>query len=217
MLQVGAYICENIQNVVNILQEYSATKRADAIFGVYMCPASIIKLPNESLQYEGQNTPYYLSQEINKPSSLNGYIPKNNKMLTFPYCFLNVSNNNGITNTYNYELFNSLDEYPNKCIFNIKGVPTIGGSIKCNPVNYKMTNEADNEEEGIMAGKFPTLSWSEDAYINWLTQNSVNIGIGLASDVLSTIGGLGLLATGVGVAGRFFCSIRNAWNCKYFI
>lgn len=214
MWLVGAYICENINQVVNILQEYPATKRAEAIFGVYMCPASIIKLPEEiNLKYEGQNTPYYLSQEINKPSSLNGYLPKNNKLLTYPYCFINVSNNNGISNTYQYELFNELDEHPNKCLFNIKGVPTIGASIKCNPVNYKMTNENDNEEEGILAGKFPTLSWSEDAYINWLTQNSVNISIGLASDVLSVIGGLGLMTTGVGLAGRGICSIRNAWNC----
>lgn len=73
-----------------------------------------------------------------------------------------------------------------------------GASIKCSPINYKNSQEIDIEEEGIIAGKFPTLSWSEDAYVNWLTQNSVNIGIGVASNVITILGGIGLMATGGG-------------------
>ena len=37
-----------------------------------------------------------------------------------------------------------------------------------------------------MGGKFPTLSWSEDAYINWLTQNSVNIATNLMGGAISS-------------------------------
>lgn len=66
------------------------------------------------------------------------------------------------------------------------------------PYNYKNSGEYNNEEEGIMAGKFPTLSWSEDIFINWLTQNSVNIGIGVATNLLTIIGGAGLIASGGG-------------------
>lgn len=198
----GAYICDNITQVVNILQAYATAGKSDTVFGLYMCPSLLIDNTSGTLQYSGQSTPCYGSQYIQKPSKLNGYSPKNKKLLTFPYCFLNVSNNSGTTNTLQYELFNEIDEYPNQCLMNIKGVPTVGASIKCCPFNYKNSGEYDNEEEGILAGKFPTLSWSEDAYINWLTQNSVNIGIGVASNLITIVGGLGMMATGGGaVAG----------------
>lgn len=181
--QVGAYICENISQLVNIIQSYGEG-RNEAIIQVYLVPKCFVNNTNESLQYSGQSSPLYIEKTLQRPTNLDGYIPKNNKLLTFPYCFLNLSNNNGTTNTYLYELFN--DDIK----FNIKGVPSVGGSIKCNPYNYKNNGEYNNEDEGIMAGKYPTLSWSEDSYTNWLTQNAVNIGLGLSSNLLSIVGGV---------------------------
>ena len=40
-----------------------------------------------------------------------------------------------------------------------------------------------------MAGIFPTLSWSQDLYTNWLTQNGVNLSVGLSKEVLGTSAG----------------------------
>ena len=60
------------------------------------------------------------------------------------------------------------------------------------PFNYKNSGEHNNEDEGLLAGKFPTLSWSKDEYTNWLTQNSVNIGLGVASNLITIIGGMGI-------------------------
>lgn len=71
-----------------------------------------------------------------------------------------------------------------------------GGSIKLVPSNYDISN---NEENGLMAGKFPTLNWSGDEYINWLTQNSVNIGLGVASNTLEIVKGLATSEMGVGI------------------
>ena len=145
----------------------------------------------------------YIQKTISKPTSIDGYTPKNKKLLTFPYCYLNVSNNNGVTNSYLYELFKD-----NQAIFNIKGVPSVGGSIKCVPYQYKCGGENNNEDEGIMAGKYPTLSWSEDAYTNWLTQNAVNLGLGLASNVISIVSGvasgngIGIISGSMGIASQ---------------
>lgn len=194
----GAYICDTASEVVSAVNAYAQAGKSDAIIGVYMCPSVLITNTSGSAQYSGQSSPNIFQQLIDKPATLNSYTPKNKKLLTFPYCFLNVSNNNGSNNAYQYELFNEYDEYPNKCIFNIKGVPTIGASVKLVPSNYKNTQETNNEEEGLMAGKFPTLSWSNDEYINWLTQNSVNIGLGVTSNLMTIAGGLGMIASGGG-------------------
>ena len=94
-----------------------------------------------------------------------------------------MSNNNGTSNTLRIEEFSSSD-----CEFEIVSVPTVGGSIKCAPKYYKNHGSGGYEEEKIIAGKFPTLSWSTDAYTNWLTQNGVNISVGFATDIGMTIG-----------------------------
>lgn len=198
----GAYICENINQLVNTIQAYGEG-RNDAIIQVYLVPKCFVANTDSDLRYEGQGSPLWIQKIINKPTSLNGYTPKNKKLLTFPYCYLNVSNNNGITNSYMYELFN---EY--NAVFNIKGVPSVGGSIKCIPYQYKIGGENNNEDEGIMAGKYPTLSWSEDAYTNWLTQNAVNLGLGLTSNLISIAGGIasgngiGLITGSMGIASQ---------------
>ena len=46
-------------------------------------------------------------------------------------------------------------------------------SIRTVPLSYE--NETRNYNEQLPLGKYPTCSWSADSYINWLTQNSVNL------------------------------------------
>ena len=195
----GAYLCERIIDVVNILQAFTNN---DSVFAVYIVPEAFV----HNNYYDGEQitgmrfnqiSPSVATKTLTKPTTLDNYTPVNKKLLTFPFCFINMSNNNGSNNTLQYELFKDTS-----CTFKLKGVPTIGGSIKCLPINYKVTNADGIEEEGLIAGKFPTLSWSADEYTNWLTQNAVNIGLGVASNLITIIGGLGMMATGGGsIAG----------------
>ena len=191
----GAYVCNTINEVVNILQAFANRGKSDAVYNLYMIPASMITNTNESLQYSGQSSPNTDTKSITKVNKIDGYTPINKKLLTFPFNYMLISNNNGSSNILHYERFSG-----NTCNFTIKGVPTVGGSIKIIPTNYD--NNLNNEEEGLIAGKLPTLNWSDDEYTNWLTQNSVNIGLGIASSGLTIVGGIGMMATGGGaVAG----------------
>lgn len=191
----GAYVCSTINEVVNILQAFATRGKSDAVYNLYMIPASMITNTSGSLQYSGQNSPNTDTKSITKVNTINGYTPINKKLLTFPFNYMLISNNNGSSNILHYERFSG-----NTCNFTIKGVPTVGGSIKIIPTNYD--NNLNSEEEGLIAGKLPTLNWSDDEYTNWLTQNSVNIGLGIASSGLTIAGGIGMMATGGGaVAG----------------
>lgn len=191
----GAYVCNTINEVVNILQAFANRGKSDAVYNLYMIPASMITNTSGSLQYSGQSSPNTDTKSITKVNTINGYTPINKKLLTFPFNYMLISNNNGSSNILHYERFSG-----NTCNFTIKGVPTVGGSIKIIPTNYD--NNLNCEEEGLIAGKLPTLNWSDDEYTNWLTQNSVNIGLGIASSGLTIVGGIGMMATGGGaVAG----------------
>jgi len=159
-------------------------------------PAVIVKLRSikESfncvfLNWDSSN----LSGGVYKPTSLNGYIPRNNKMFTFPYCYVNMSNNAGGSAIYKYELF---DNGGDLCTFQINGVVTPGFSARLVPLHYNGSDK--NDEEGLNAGKLPICAWNSDVYTNWLTQNSVNMGISVASSVMAIGGGVALLATGAG-------------------
>lgn len=187
----GAYVCTSISQVANIIQAYQ-DGRGDAIVNVYVVPKKITNISQSSLQYPGQDDPITYNIEFDKQTDLNGYVPVNKKLLTYPYNYLILDNNNGSSNILQYEnWYNS-----NTCKFEVAGVPTVGGSIKCVPSQYK--NQGRFQLDGIMAGKFPICGWVNDTYTNWLTQNAVNIGVGVASSGLQIVGGAAMIASGAG-------------------
>lgn len=141
--------------------------------------------------------------EINKPNNLDTYIPRNKKLLTFPYRYFNITNNSGSSATYKYEYFNSRDGR-DVCQFTMLGAISPGCSIRLIPYKYKCgKTEFDyihkEVEESIVAGKLPTCGWTNDAYTNWLTQNAINIPLDIASDIIKT--GVGVATGKVSLAG----------------
>lgn len=188
----GAYVCTSISQVTNIISAFDQAGKGDAVTNVYIVPRKIINVSEQSLQYPGQEDPISYNIEFDKQTTLNGYSPVNNKLLTYPYNYLLLDNNNGTSNILQYE--NWVESQT--CKFEVSGVPTVGGSIKCVPSQYK--NQGRFQQEGIMSGKFPICGWVNDTYTNWLTQNAVNIGVGVATSGLEIIGGVGLMATGGG-------------------
>ena len=186
----GFYLCDTFSEVADIIDEYNNPSNGvsiDNITNIWIVPKRCVNYSNvdEYNRWGGQSSPIVETLSFSKIISLDGYVPKNKKLLTYPYIALVMSNNNGTSNTLRIEEFSSAG-----CQFEIVSVPTVGGSIKCAPKYYKNHGSGGHEEEKIIAGKFPTLSWSADAYTNWLTQNGVNIAVGLATDIGMGIGGL---------------------------
>lgn len=123
---------------------------------------------------------------------------KNNKLFCYPYNFLRVSNNQGSYNDYKIEEFHdvNIDDEPTDTIsFNIVGVPCIGFAGQLVPRYYE--GFQTNIDESLQLGKYPTLSWSTDSFTNWLTQNAVNMSVGLLTNVLGSSISIGTgIATG---------------------
>nr|DAP17735.1 MAG TPA: Major tail protein [Caudoviricetes sp.] len=168
-----------------------------------------------------KNTPTSLrSVEIAKPTVLDSnYSPRNKKLLTFPYVFLNITNNGGSYANYMYEYFTNINgSTRNTCPFVIEGSIGVGCSIKLIPIHYKYgdsalnTNEY-NYSESLDACKLPTCSWTNDAYTNWLTQNAINIPLQAISDIASI--GVGAYTGNVGVAISGASGIANTLSQVY--
>lgn len=189
----GVWVFDSPAAMENAILQYSADGRLEEIEQVYMVPFNIFEdadltadvLPigtgDAALFYKfnGKNSGVTHISSLSMPSTLDGYSPKNAKLFTSPFMFIAVTNLAGTTNSYGYEYFLN----PSTPQFTVKGNASVGCSIQVYPNNYK--GQVDNYNEGIMNGKFPTLSWSGDSYTNWLTQNAVNISTGLINDLVS--------------------------------
>ena len=147
--------------------------------------------------YTTFTTKFTTDTTITNVASLgNGYQPRNAKLLTFPYRYLQMSNGAGSVANYHYEYFkNPLDgTIGNYLHFTCNGEAGVGCDIKVFPNNYK--NITNNYDEGLVYAKLPVGSWTSDAYVNWLTQNSVNIATGFVSDIASIAIGAGTAPAG---------------------
>ena len=126
-------------------------------------------------------------------TTLNGYTPKNNKLLTFPYCYFNISNNAGTTIPFHYEDFDTTEGVK----FNILAALCPSGSVKAIPVKYKKAASGNVYDYSVTGPKYPICAWTNDSYTNWLTQNSVNLQTQWTSTLVQ--GGLNV----VGQAGSY--------------
>ena len=194
------YTMSEIDVVNTMIRYYAEGGKSDAIKCLFMYPLSM--LDTGTVGDDGETkidsvleseTPKTITKTFYK-NNYSVYQPKNNKLYVYPYQYLLVSNNNGGSAIYQFEHF--ADEIS----FTIRGCLTPGGSIRLIPKNYKEITKFD--EEGLNLGKYPICNWTSDVYTNWLTQNSVNIGLNIASGVGQIIAGVGTaVATGgVGTA-----------------
>ena len=182
------FVCGNTSALIDLLDKYEQNEYAtlDSVDNIYAVPISslnqnnIVVDPNNIEMYMGDSAPQIDNYEIAKPTSINGYVPKNKKLFTYPYCYLLVGNANGGSNIYHFEKFKS-----EKARFIIQSVPTCGCSIKLTPELYTQ-NLGYDDLEILIGGKYPTLNYSKDKYQEWLHQNALNLNGQIATNTLAT-------------------------------
>lgn len=199
---LGYYSFENnnIQALETFLEGYDNKGKGDAVNCMFIAPEFLSgrrEYEDGSTDYYvlGSENPSYFGVDIGKTIINNRGEVRNNKLNTYPYKYLLVSNNNGASAIYQYEHFDS-----DTMRFGVYGVLSPGCSIRLVPKSYKGLGE--NFEEGLNLGKYPICNWTSDVYTNWLTQNSVNIGLNMISGLGQIIGGAGVAVAsgGLGMA-----------------
>lgn len=209
LLPIGLYYygLTTLKGIKDLIKKLDDAGKGDTVNSVFVTLKDFFSSWGTMENVDGQISSsirfdYSNTVEVTKVNYLgNDYIPKNNKLLTFPFSFLQVSNHSGQIINYNWENFNLLDTASDgKIKFNIAGTITPGGSMKAFPVNYN--NILNNYDDNIVIGKLPIGAFNNDVYTNWLTQNGVNIGLNVLSSGLQVVSGLGMMATGGGaIAG----------------
>lgn len=184
--------------------------KIDTIANMFLCPTWINTHVSGSVKIADNPDVEYLEFTISRIDNLDGYVPKNSKMLCFPYCYVGLSNVLGQYNMYKQELWDLINGTMQVRMY---GALASGASIRVVPRKYKGDEFA--WDESITLGKFPSLAWANDAYTNWLTQNGVNIlGLELNAEQAGYLGGA--LMTGAGaMTGNYTmvgAGIASMWS-----
>lgn len=161
----------------NFLAYFASDNKSDAIQAMYIVPHSLF---DGYIQQDYQYGDYSFSGMIPQPSigtkvvstnnisrntTLNGYVPKNNKCFTKQFNYLMVINNAGASVNYNWEDFNGTPQ------FKLLATHAQGCPSKLVPTNYKGNDEPSGNAYSISSAPFPICSWSSDYYLNWQAQN----------------------------------------------
>lgn len=155
----------------------------DAIMTVFTIPAlAVIGLYNWSLNdlTRGNGVREWIintfkanpiTKTLNAVNSLDGYTPRNKKLLTYPYCYLGFNPSNGSSKIYRYEDFtNGTPVF--KLISEINQNPLVCFI----PQNYRGKNGNSLQDVSNMQG-YPTLGWITEYFNTWLAQNGNIIGL----------------------------------------
>ena len=195
------------------------------IISMWMYPKSLVKLGGENTWDDdslckvvdgakdagGTYRPF-----SGRPESLNGYTPKNKKLLCYPYSLLYVTNNSGGSANYRWERFEP-DATPK---FSVAGSLSSDGGVKLYPLGYNGLKKVDsngnityieNYEHGLTLGGFPTCAWNSDVYKMWLAQQqnqfavenqsaAISMGAGAISVAASLMTG-NVIGAGAGALG----------------
>lgn len=172
------------------IEKLSAAGFIDGIVNMWMYPKALVTLGGENTwddsdickTVEGcganleNNKVGRLIVPSARPDTIDGYTPKNKKLLTYPYNFLYVSNNSGSSAVYRYERW---DDHP---VFAVNGSLSPDGTTYLSPLDYnhvRVKYDWDMEpvtdrrhfEQGLSLAGFPSCSWDSDMYKLWLAQN----------------------------------------------
>lgn len=118
---------------------------------------------------------------------IDGYLPKNKKLYTYPYTFHNITNCKGSDINLRYEFWDKVTGTNSHevIMLSTRGLPV---TVQIRPKNYKgekddpavhprpdFTTQGISSDTFLELNSFPQGSWSIDSYQLWATQNQANI------------------------------------------
>ena len=199
---------QRLRNTLNILYR----KGFECVYAT-LIPADIYNTYNNifSKTYDLDGTNVWNSRTTEKNGFINGYKYKNNKMLTSPYCCLEVTNNVGTVKRYAWEGWGT-----NSPEFELRAVSVPSPTIILIPKNYY--GKDYDFENAIPYANFPNMPVQADTIATWIAQNQTSqtistLSSGLTGAVFGATsagpvgaligGGLGLFTGAMSAVGQY--------------
>ena len=180
-------------SATDFIRSYDTKAKSEAIVCVYMAAWPV-------------NYNDFKNQTIERPTSLNGYTPRNKKLLTYPYCKLTMSNRQGTEYDFYYEYFTKIENgsiIPGDITFNYLSYGGVQPKGYCVAVNYNGIQGSinmDYNSVGEVDG-FVQCAWTSNVFANWLAGEGMGQAFKIGTNALATsykvgiTGGLSVLTS----------------------
>lgn len=176
------------QSAASFISEATEQNKAEGIVSIFMLPIAF------TADYQS-TIPEVFDIERNKNlTDIDGYVPKNNKLFTYPYNLLYVTNNEGNVANYAFEYFNT-----DKCNFNVSGAMCCTPECMLVPLNYKGVEKNYNEK--LTIGNFPQCAYTVDTFKAWVAQNQNQLALNAINAIGTTAAGAAAMYASKGVLG----------------
>ena len=185
------FVAKSAIDVNIIINGYA--QQPDNIVAIYMCPKDLLPVDyQKNMGWIDTNTytpPKYKEYAaMSATDTLNGYLPHNCKLYTYPYNFLHVDNGAGAELNLRYEYF--AHGQPQLMMWGCFTQPV---QVNLYPYRYRVSGQPAETNpdyvlnaESLQIANFPMCSWRVDSYQAWVAQNSLPIAAGLG---ISALGG----------------------------
>lgn len=204
----------DMSEFVTTLNALSIFNNTDAVADVYMLPKKYVATKydvlDETAWYEAAKVISGVLRdckgELVKPT-LGTYKPVNNKLYTYPYTKIVISNNQGETKDYKYELWHDYSLQPPGRRYDLNVVGVVNPSVIFRPMMYgvpiKYADEIPSEnvdslyawDDGIMLSNFPHCTWATSDYAAKIVQ------AGMGAALAGLTGGGSMAVAGGAIAG----------------
>lgn len=185
----------------HFLDNLNKAGAAESVCAVFLFPEDFLDYDENTHEVLEFTQPKKQQRRYIAPKTCgNGYIPRNNKLLTFPYSFTSISGMNGSELTIQYEKNrNQTDSFQIDIEQVVPFDPSASAFVSVPDYDGSEDTSLLNGEYMINCACSPQLSWVYGSYQNWLAQNKGLLDTQLLN---SEIGGL-LTIAGGGVALGF--------------
>lgn len=190
--KLTAYPCTDagINEVITLVQSRYANP--DSINAIYMCPkycTGLSSISNTGTPIEfgaTGNKTIFTGSPLLGSETLDGYVPINKKLYTYPYNYLHIDNANGSGMNLRYEYFAKNNQNQHQPSIEIGGNVTYPLQVVLQPLGYKGSGGNVLHTEQLSINDYPMCSWNVDTYKVWSAQNKVPMLIDTASSIAGT-------------------------------
>lgn len=207
----GAYLAFDMENpeerkeLKAFFEIMNRCGSADAISAVFTYPSALVE--DKIGDFYKVNASGTVTKKWYHPSmsrtSLGGYVPRNNKLFTYPYNYLMVIDNAGKMAKYRWERFEEWtpsDQTYSGVYFRCYCSLSPSATMVMIPTHY---NGNDNSYPDSFSTQVTVpVSWVYSAYENWLAQNALTVATSSAATAFPfAIGATGSISSAVGYLG----------------
>ena len=165
------------------------TGKEDSVKAMFMFPENLLPVYTDGDAITLPNALTLPFSYSKNETDIDGYVPKNKKLFSYPYNMLYVSNHNGGVAEFKQEYFST-----NPMVFYATCNLSPNPIVELVPRDYK--GAPVNFDEILRLADYAQCSWTNDAFQSYMAQAAVAapVAIGSALVLGAATGGVGLLA-----------------------